>query len=197
MEIKPILLALSVIILSFFGNSACDVQRTAREKISLQYNSDRQNKYAELNPAEGTFSGLMHLKASDQNFLCLLTLQRVSIIERAPQSQNPSETIEVPKLSGSMTFPALANMDIQDYGNFQELLSPLGGNMRVLIDYGDYSPMSQNLILPYSIPGYAQTYGEISGRIVNNHFIGTWFSSPLGEVGTFDIVRTPLTGVKP
>jgi hypothetical protein len=191
-KIKAILLQLGVIWITLLGSSACEAQRTAREKVNLQYNSDKQTKFEELEPAEGLFFGPMHLIASNQSFDCQIEIKRVSIIERAPQSQNPSETIEVPKLSGSMSFPGLARIDSRDYGNFQEILTPLGGFIRVLFDYGDYSPMSQKLILPYTVPGYTQTYfGEILGNIKDGHFVGTWFSNAVGDVGTFDLVQNP------
>lgn len=198
MRIKPILLLFGINWIALFGNCACDVQRTAREKVNLQYNSDRQNKYKELEPAEGTFSGLMHLIASNQDFIFRLEIKRVSIIERAPQSQNPSETIEVPKLSGAMTFPALIHLDLRDYGSFQELLNPMGGFLRVIFDFGDYSPTSQNLILPYTIPGYAfGSFGEVSGILQDGHFRGTWFSNPFGDVGVFDIIKNNPGGKTP
>jgi hypothetical protein len=82
----------------------CEVQKAARENIIIQYNSDRLNKNQELAPAEGKFSGIMHLVASLQDFESVIELKRVSTIERAPSSQNPSETIQFPKLSGAMTF---------------------------------------------------------------------------------------------
>ena len=190
-----IFLILGVIWISLLASSACELQKTAREKANLQYSSDKQTKYKELEPAEGTFSGSMHLIESDQDFNVLLEVKRVTMIERAPQSQNPSETIEVPKLSGAMTFSALTHFDLRDYGNFQELLKPMGGFLRVIFDFGDFSSLSQNLILPYSIPGYSLgTFGEISGVLQNGHFKGTWFANPFGDVGTFDIVKITSDG---
>jgi hypothetical protein len=97
-----------------------------------------------------------------------------------------------------MTFSVLTHFDMQDYSNFQELLQPMGGILRVTFDFGDYSPMSQDLILPYTVPNYsAGNFGQISGRLKNNHFIGNWFANAFGNVGTFDIVKTPSEVTSP
>ncbi|MEO5968955.1 MAG: hypothetical protein ABIQ95_03435, partial [Bdellovibrionia bacterium] len=194
-KIKTILLRLGVIWIALLSGSACEAQKTAREKANLQYSSDKQTKYKELEPAEGIFSGSMHLIDSDQDFSVLLEVKRIIMIERAPQSQNPSETIEVPKLSGAMTFPALSHLDLRDYGYFHELLGPMGGFLRVMFDFGDYSSLSQNLILPYTVAGYSLgNFGEVSGILHDGHFKGTWFANPFGDVGTFDIVKITSTG---
>ena len=195
MKTNARLLQLGVIWIAVYAGSACELQKTAREKANLQYSSDKQTKYKELEPADGIYSGSMHLINSDQDFRVLIDVKRTSIIERVPQSQNPSETIEVPKLSGSMTFPALTNLDLRDYLHFQELLKPMGGVLIVTFDFGDYSALSQSLILPYTVPGYASgLFGEVSGTLQGDHFIGTWFTNPLGDVGTFDLIKNNLNG---
>jgi hypothetical protein len=71
----------------------------------------------------------------------------------------------------------------------------MGGFLRVIFDFGDYSPMSQNLILPYTIPGYAVgAFGELSGNLQSGHFKGMWFSNPFGNVGIFDIIKNNPSG---
>jgi hypothetical protein len=79
---------------------------------------------------------------------------------------------------------------MSDYANFQELFQPMGGIGRITFDFGDYNPISQDLVLPYTVPNYSNgNFGEISGKLTENHFIGTWFSNPFGIVGNFDIVK--------
>jgi hypothetical protein len=189
-RMNALLLQIGIVWFALFSSSACDLQKTAREKANLQYDSDKQTKFKELEPSEGQFIGSMHLIASDQNFDVVLNVKRVIMIERAPQSQNPSETIEVPKLSGSMSFLALSNMDPRDYAYFQELLKPMGGYLIVTFDFGNYSSLSKSLILPYIIPNQSNgPFGVISGILEGDHFKGTWFANPLGNVGTFDLIR--------
>lgn len=172
---------------------SCGPQPTARDRVNAQYDADQKAKESDLAPAEGTYKGTMLLAESHQKFDFRLEVRRIVHNERAPQSQNPSETVQIPKLSGSLSFPALDRLSIVDYANFQALLNPLGGFSRVMFDYGDYNPNTKILVLPYAVPGYSSgNFGELTGNLNTSHFTGKWFAKPFGDVGTFDATLTSL-----
>ncbi len=180
-------------ILLIFTFSDCDPERTSREKVSLQYLNDRKMRLQELEPAEGYYLGTLFLFEGAKSYPFKLVLSRVDSIERAPQSQTPTEMIEIPKLSGSLSFPILDGYSLEIYSRYPELLRPMGGYTRITIDHGDYIPLSHRLILPYSVPGSsAQTFGELSAVLDGEHLKGSWFVSAFGTVAEFEADRVPI-----
>jgi hypothetical protein len=179
------------------GASGCGEQATQRQDQIKQDNADTQAKYADLQPADGTYTGLVHLISTDEDFAVTLDIQRVYEPEQSQNSQDPSETVSIPKLSGQMTFTALKNLSLADYSHFGPLLDPMGGFSIATFDYGDFNPTNNQLILPYSVAGATGTYGELTGTLAPDpqtgiyHYSGSWFSKPFGTVGTFELDVAP------
>lgn len=181
---------------------SCGTQNSHRESAMDQQVADSQAKYQELAPAEGAFSGQMRLSRSGESFTSTLTIQRVMDNTRTTQSTDPSVTVALAKLSGNLRFPAIDRIDSTDrseFTDYAEILNPLGGLGTALIDFGDFNPRNQQLVLPYNVASYTQgSYGELSGTLTQDHFTGTWFSKPYGTVATFDLIKTPApTGGNP
>ena len=169
--------------------------QSARQAENAQYTADTQAKAQDLMPTQGHYTGTMHLLKSNQDFAAVMDLQVVFDTEKSPQAQNPSETITIAKLSGGISFPALDAIAGQDVANLSELVGPMGGFQKILIDYGDYNPINQILLLPYSVGGYSNGYfGQLQGTFSNNQFTGTWFAKPFGEVATFTLSQVPSLG---
>lgn len=192
---KPSLIPVSLAMLGMsVATLSCGQQNSHRESVLDQQTSDSQAKFDELAPAEGTFSGQMHLTQSGESFATQLTIQRVMENQRTTQSTDPSVTVALAKLSGNLRFPAIDRIDSSDHSEFTdyaEILNPLGGLGTALIDFGDYNPKNSQLVLPYNVASYTQgSYGELSGTLGQGHFTGSWFSKPYGTVGTFDLTQT-------
>lgn len=185
-------------VLALLGVSAltpsCGQLSSHRESVMNQQIADSQAKFDELQPAEGTFTGQMRLTGSGEIFTANLTILRVMDNLRTTQSTDPSVTVALAKLSGNLRFPAIDRIDSSDHSEFtdySEILNPLGGLETALIDFGDYNPRNQQLVLPYNVASYTQgSFGEFSGTLDQNHFSGTWFSKPYGVVGSFDLVKS-------
>jgi hypothetical protein len=177
--------------------SACGQQNTARQTAIAQNDADTDAKYQDLAPADGTFTGNIVLSSSKQTFAMTIQLQRVYETTKSPDSQDPSDSIKIPKLGGNISFPALTatNGLTGDY-QFGELFDAMGLHSSVFIDYGDYDPTDNSLILPYTISELSTDYGQLSGTLINGHFSGSWFSkgSTLGTVGTFELDKLGSQG---
>jgi len=119
---------------------------------------------------------------------------------RSSQSQDPSESVSIPVLTGPMSFPALENLQnediadqLDDLRNFSALTAPMGLNWRANITDGTFD--GTNLVLPYSVSGSSGIYGELNGQLSGGHYAGTWLAEePSSTVGTFDLVVTPGSG---
>jgi hypothetical protein len=176
----------------------CNPQDTYRDKVNQQDDANAQAKAQDLALAKGTYTGTMHLNASAQNFDTVVQVSLSPEITRNSQNPNDqSETVETPKLQGSLNFPVLTGLDISDLATYSALTGPMGGYLTVTFDFGDYNPRTQQLILPYTVTGYSQgSLGELNGTLSNGLFHGTWFSKPLGDVGIFDLTQdsTPSSG---
>jgi hypothetical protein len=191
---SALLLALLAQIL---GTAGCGQQNSERQSVLKQDDADTQAKFDDLAPADGLYTGPLYLKSTDQVFTVNLDIKRVTEPEHSQDSQDPSDTISVPKLSGAMTFPALDNISQEDRASFGALMDPMGHYTTATFDYGDFDPSTTQLTLPYSVSGSTGTYGEMSGTLVINpntglyHFSGSWFSKPFGTVATFELDVTP------
>ena len=168
--------------------TCCNEQKTLRDNINQQVQTESDSKMKELKPAEGTLVGTMHVTSSNQDFDCQVDVTRTSVFVRNTGAQVGAETIEVPRLSGSIRFPSLEAASMSDLASFSTLTAPMGGYLKVLFDSGEYNPRSQKMILPYSVPGYSEgEFGELNGILTNGTYQGTWFSKPYGNVGTFTL----------
>jgi|GEM_PF-4671246 len=164
--------------------------QSARQTENAQYAADSAAKSQELSVAEGHYIGNVHLLKSNQDFQADLVLKVVMEPARSQQPENPSETVSVAKLSGSLSFPALDAVSGQDYSSFSGLVAPMGGFQKMLFDYGDYTPATSDLILPYSVSGYADgRFGQVEGHLNAGVLTATWFAKPFGEVATMTLTQ--------
>jgi hypothetical protein len=176
--------------LSFFGLISCGQSQSHRQSQRAQNEANSQSEMTDLAPAEGVFSGSMHMLVSGQNFKVKLTIKRVYENVRPSQPQDITQPINVPKLNGFMKFPVLDNINIADYGSYSEIINPMGGFSTILFDFGDYDPKTNILILPYNVSGYSQgSFGELQGDLHNGVFKGEWYAKPLGVVGKFKFTQ--------
>lgn len=173
-------------------SASCGQPATLRQDEVSQDDAATQEKYAELAPAEGIFQGSITLTGSGESFDSTVVIKRTMQTERNPQSDDPSDTVSLPTLTGCLRFPALENLPLNDWPGFHELLGPLGENITVTFDLGDYDPSTLQLVLPYTVSGYSGgTYGELSGALQNGKYHADWFSKPYGDAGTFDLTLQP------
>ena len=133
----------------------------------------------------------MTMLKSGASFDATLELDRVYVNARLSGSEDPTQTLNLPQLSGSMTFTLLEKTSVSDYKNYSDIINPMGGFSTVLFDYGDYDTHTHLLVLPYGVSGYNQgNFGELQGELKDGTFTGTWFAKPLGVVGKFSFVQT-------
>jgi hypothetical protein len=170
------------------GAASCGQPGTLRQNVISQNDAAIKQKYQELAPAEGAYQGTFVLTGSGQSFDATIFLKRSMQTQRDPQSDDPSQTVSLPTLAGCLRFPAISNLQPDDWPGFHALLGPLGGNAVVTFDLGDYDPSSQQLVLPYNVAGSSGgTYGELTGTLKNGQYQGDWFSKPYGDAGTFNL----------
>ncbi len=182
--------SLPLIVLFNILNTSCGTPATNQETVNRKNNEFTLSKQEDLLLAESVYKGTVHLNSSAQDFDCVLEIQRSSEFTRIPQNQNSRETIEVPKLSGSMGFPALENIQVSDLSSYSSLTAPMGGFLRVIFNFGNYNSYTRKLILPYTVPGYTQnSFGQLDGTLIDGNYQGTWFSKPFGVVGRFNFVQ--------
>lgn len=177
--------------------AGCDsAQTTYRDTLNKQNDAFSEKNKADLSPAapedkSTVYSGTVHLNDSDQDFDCVVELEMTSEFTRISQGEDQTTTVEVPKLTGSMRFPVLDGISIEDMSSYAALTRPMGSYSKVLFDFGNYNPRSHRMILPYLVPGYSgSSFGELQGTLVGGHYVGTWFSKPFGDVGTFKLTRS-------
>jgi hypothetical protein len=160
------------------------------ENTNVQDTKLTQSKYAELAPAEAVFTGDMQL-LTGKSFPCVLQVKRTFVEKPADQ---PTETVEVPVLTAVLAFPVLQGADNNTiealWARYPELMNPMGSMPQVVVDYGNYNASDHSLTLPYSVPAYTQgNFGLLSGTLLGDHFKGSWFAKPEGDVATFDLVK--------
>lgn len=113
---------------------------------------------------------------------------------------NPTETVSVPRLEGSLRFPVLEAITSEEvFSKYDELINPMGRQESVVFDMGDFDPRTKILLLPYAVAGYGQSseFGRLSGALTpNGHFIGKWTAKPMGIVATFDLILQPANTAK-
>ncbi len=173
--------------------TGCGTAQNHRQSTRSETEADTQAEFQDLAPAEGHYEGKMTILKSREVFDVVLDIKRVYQNERLNQGQDPTQTVNIPKLSGSMQFPLLQEIGMSDYSHYSDLIDPMGGFTMTMFDFGDYEPNTHLLVLPYTVSGYSQgSFGELQGHLENNKFTGTWFSKPLGTVGKFTMTISPL-----
>lgn len=123
---------LSAIITAVLGVS-CNEHAPLREYNNAQNHALAQSKLIELAPAEGKFTGKMHILKDGGDYDCVVTIKR--FLDSA-KSEQPTEVTEVPRLSGSLTFPFLENASPEEKKNSTALLYPMGYLAFVIFDHG-------------------------------------------------------------
>ena len=143
-----------------------------------------------LQPAVNKYCGNMHLMKSDADFDVELQMERGDDNIHSSQSQDPTDTIQVPKLVGNMKFPAIHKEGSAAYITLPALMEATGGFYAISFTYGDYDPITHRVYLPFSVPGHTQgNYGEVRAilDIGTKHLVGVWYSNSYEEVGSFDL----------
>jgi hypothetical protein len=174
-----------------FGSAllcGCDPQNTYNSEAAKQNTAETQAKMAELQPAEGDYCGSMYLKQADMYFVVNLTLKAVLDNAHSSSSTDPTDTVQVPKLAGAMTFPAIVNQGSAAYATLPDLMQATGGQVSLSFTYGDYNSVDSTINLPFSVPNGPQgNYGEVTGTLDGNVFSGSWYSESSRLVGTFSL----------
>jgi hypothetical protein len=169
---------------------ACDPQNIYNTESQQQNTAQAEAKEQSLQPAVGYYCGNVHLTDSDEDFDANLSLQIIEDNEHSSSSTDPTDTVQVPKLAGSLTFPAIKNQGSAAYSTLPELMQATGGTEAISFTYGDYNPGTQIINLPFNVPNGPQgDYGSLSGTLNGNQFSGTWYSESSQAVGTFTLTK--------
>jgi hypothetical protein len=167
----------------------CSPQPAYSPEALRQDTADAQAKSDSLQPAVGDYCGSMHLLKSGSDFKVELDLEVVEDNTHSSSSTDPTDTVQVPKLAGSMSFPAITNAGSAAYSSLPDLIQATGGYGTVSFSYGDYNPVNQVINLPFTLPGGQASYGSVNGTLAGTTFSGTWFSESGQKVGTFSLAR--------
>lgn len=169
--------------------SGCGNRRTLQDAEDRQNAGFTKARRQALTPAQGTYKGKLTLDSSERTYDMVVDIKITTEVTRVASSQDQTETVEVPKLTGALRFPVLDIATERDLPRFAELTQPMGGFMKVLFSEGNFSPNTTSLILDYTVPGYSgDTLGELEGTLSDGHFSGIWYSKPFGNIGTFDLI---------
>jgi hypothetical protein len=169
--------------------AGCNEHAPLRENADAQNTALEQARFTELAPAEGTYKGTVKLYSDNNNYDVVIKIHRRR--ENMGNPSQPTETIRRPQLEAEIEFTALMNVPYEERSQHRALFDPMGWFNPVTVDFGVYTPSTKTLNLPYIVPGYSATtnYGEFSGTLDGRRFCGTWWTKPLGEVGSFDVLK--------
>ena len=146
---------------------------------------------AEPTAFEGTYRGNVHMIGTNNNYEGALRLTRRFTSTR---SQDGATTLPAVTLIGNLNFPIFDGLTPGELEKaetkYRDVATAMGLYTSVIFDYGNYKPETRTLIMTYSVPGYAEggSFGNLTGKITDGHFIGQWFVKPLGMVADFDLV---------
>jgi hypothetical protein len=171
------------------GFSSCTDDSTFNDQNDKTNALEAVSREAQLAPATGTFCGNMHLTKENVDYAVVITLQVNHITTHASNSQDSTDLTDTPVLGGNMRFAVIENEGQQAYEDASQLMAYTGGNVTVFMP-GTYTTQTHEVILPYTVPNYAQDhYGEITGDVENGQtFVGTWSVNSYGDdVGTFSL----------
>jgi hypothetical protein len=169
--------------------AGCNEHAPLRENANAQSTALEQARFQELAPAEGTYTGSVRLYSDNNSYDVVIRIHRRR--ENMGNSTQPTETVKRPQLQATIEFKALQKIPYEERAQHRALFDPMGWFNPVTVDFGDYTPSTKTLNLPYFVPSYSATnpYGEFNGTLEGRRFTGTWWTKPLGEVGTFDVMK--------
>ncbi len=175
--------------------SSCNEHAPIRDGNNAQNAAFTAARWAELEPAAGTYKGVMHMRETGNEYDCTLILTRMLDLVKANTTPVPTETIQVPKLYGTLFFDKLANET--DNSRFEELLLPLGYFWKMVFDYADYNSSTRSMVLPYTVSSYSKgPFGQLLGQLDSGEYVGSW-SSRYGEnIGQFTLRKVKEDGRK-
>jgi hypothetical protein len=178
--------------------NSCSQQNTYRQDAQDQNRLEATNKAKELQVVVGTYCGKMHLIQSGADFDVTLSLAQGQDNAHSTQSADPTDTVQIPKLFGEMSFPAIHNEGGAAYQTLPDLIAATGGSESVSFTYGDYDPTKQEIYLPFTVAGHDQgNYGDASCTYIQGHLHGTWLSNSYQPVGTFEMDLCSTTAGNP
>jgi hypothetical protein len=171
--------------------AGCDSQDLYNSQNQKQATTEADAKIAALQPAVGRYCGKMHMIESDQDYDTNLSLQVVQQNIHSSTSQDPTDTVRVPMLAGSLRFPAIDAAGSDAYSTLPDLVQATGGYGAVSFSYGDYNPLNQSLNLPFAVNGQAPGvyYGTVTGTLDGGAFTGQWYSESSRLVGSFTLTK--------
>ncbi len=143
-----------------------------------------------LQPAINSYCGAVHLIAGDADVDTVLVIQRGDDNVHSSQSQDPTDTIQVPKLVGFMRFPTVESQGSAAYMTMPALMEATGGFAVISFTYGDYDPETGHVFLPFSVPGHTQgNYGELRANLdlASKQLSGVLYSNSYEELGSFEL----------
>ncbi|MBY0472209.1 hypothetical protein K2X30_13670 [bacterium] len=181
-----------ILLLAAMGSS-CNDHAPIRDGNNAQNAAFTTARWAELEPAAGTYKGVMRMTETGNEYACTLILTRMLDLVTANGTPVPTETIQVPKLYGTLMFDAMANET--DNTKFEELLYPLGHYWKMVFDYADYNTSTHSMVLPYTVSSYNKgPFGQLFGRLESGEFVGSWNSRYGENVGEFTLRRVTDDG---
>ena len=148
-------------------SQACS--RAAEKQNTYSSNAQRWTVSPPLKkpPAPAGYQRVLRQHASPQSeadFKVELVIKRGDQNIHSSQSQDPTDTVQVPKLVGYMQFPAIESEGSAACMTLPALMEATRGFRAISFTYGDYDPLTRQIYLPFSVPGHPQgDYGEVEG----------------------------------
>jgi len=168
--------------------SACGKASSERQVEITKDEADARAQENDLKPAVGRFEGQILIAESHRRIDAVL---ETKIVYRAvPSPADPTIIISVPKLAGSLIFPALKNLSIEDLVAYSDVTNPLGGFILAGFDLGDFDRNTKALNLPYTVAQFGTApFGAFQGMLTNGNFVGLWSARNESHVGSFNLIR--------
>lgn len=166
----------------------CGQTPSHRQSEKKQTESDVQSAKQDLLPALGRFEGQMLMYATNKRYNAVLDCTIIYKVIQSPQ--DPSQTISIPKVSGTLTFTVLMNLHGASPMKYMDLLGPMAFYNLVGFNSGDYDPDTHDFNLPYSVPEFPNdVWGQLQGKLDHDVFLGQWTTKVDGTVGRFQLTR--------
>jgi hypothetical protein len=177
-------------------NSSCDSQNVYNSQSQQEDTDDTAARIAELQPALGNYCGSLHMIQSDQDYQANLTLNLATQDVHSSTSQDPTSTVRLPMLGGSMTFPQLVNDKNSPYSDMPDLIQATGASGSIGFTTGDYNPLDKSINLPFTAAGSqaGTIYGSVVGTLNGNTFTAQLFTQSSQLLGTFSFTKCAATG---
>lgn len=169
-----------------FACAACNEHAPLSENAQVQNNALTQIQVKRISPAIGTFAGRMRMIRTGKSYDCtLITREKL----KARAGETPSERREDVQIAGSVIFPELQSASPAEQDNYLDLKKGMGMWLNMVIDQerSNFNDTTGTLTLPYNV-GTAE-FGDLTGKLDGDHFVGTWYVNPLGDWGYFDLSK--------